>query len=125
MRSPSLDVYGYKGTQTGFISTAGASYEGRGPTAPPGGARLDGSAIISTVGMAACADSFFEGGFGGRWASNAPPPAPFAGCDLGEFRLLQAPGRAVARRGAAGAISLPAGLPHAGFAATATTGPPW
>jgi hypothetical protein len=118
-----LDVFAYKGTQTGFISSAGASYEGAVELRLPALPDLDGSAIVSTVGIAACADlTFFEGGFGHAFGSGAP--SAFSGCDLGPFRVLQAPRPLAKRRGDVDALDVPAGLPHAGFAATGTSGPP-
>ena len=118
-----LGAFGYKGTQTGVVSTDGVSYEGAARVQLPTLPELDGSSIISTVGLAACADlTFFEGGFGYRWGG--PPPSPFAGCDLGPFRVLRASARSTLLGGGTGSIAVPAGLPHAGFAAAAASGPP-
>jgi hypothetical protein len=117
-------LLGYKGTQTGFVSTEGASYEGSVQVTLPALPDLDGSVILSSVGIAACTDlAFFEGGFGYRFGTLAPQP--FAGCDLGQFRVLQSSASSSpARRGASGVVSVGAGLPHAGVAATGATGPP-
>lgn len=116
-----FNVFGYKGTQTGFISSAGASYEGSVVLRVPGLPDLDGSAIVSTVGVAACTDlGFFEGGFGHRWGGGTPEP--FRGCDLGDFRVLAGASSAAPR--ARAAIAVPAGLPHAGFAATGKSAAP-
>lgn len=117
-------LLGYEGTQTGFISGQGASYEGSALVRLPALPDLDGSAIVSTVGLAACTDLFFfEGGFGYRFGAAAP--STFSGCDLGGFRVLQSSALlALARGGVAPSNKVPKGLPHAGFAATGTSGPP-
>ncbi len=114
---------GYKGTQTGFVSEQGASYEGSAQVSLPGLPDLDGSAIVSTVGLAACTDlSFFEGGFGYRFGTVAP--LAFTGCDLGQFRVVQSSPARLALRGGSTGVQVPGGLPHAGFAATGISGPP-
>ena len=115
-------LLGYEGSQTGFISTRGANLEGavklRIPTLPD----LNGKAIVSTKGIGACADlTFFQGGFGIIFGSLVPP-GTFSGCDLAPFRVTAS---AASLRGrAAAATRVPAGLPHAAFAAKSRRGAP-
>ena len=121
----------YRGITTGFISSAGASYEGDVSINLPALPDLDGKAIVSSIGVAACTDLFFfEGGFAHLWGGSSVPQT-FSGCDLGPYRVLQrspAP-RPQARAGgpraaAADTVNLPAGLPHAAFSAAGAAGPP-
>ena len=120
-------LLGYKSTQSGFVSTQGASYAGTALVTLPGLPDLDGSTILSTIGLAACTDfAFFEGGFGYRFGTVAPDI--FKGCDLGLFAVSQPSSAPTLPSGAAPraatSIEVPAGLPHAGFAATGATGAP-
>ena len=96
-------LVGYKGTQTGFISRLGASYEGSAQVRLPG-PDPEGSAIVSSVGIAGCADvgNFLEAGFGYRWGEGVPEA--FEGCDLAPFRVpAAASGATVRSAGAADA----------------------
>ena len=78
-------LLGYEGTQSGFVGETGFDLEGavlvRLPLLPD----LNGQAIVSNQGIAACANlNFFQGGFGYRWGQASP--ATFSGCDLAPFR---------------------------------------
>jgi hypothetical protein len=111
----------YKGTQTGFVSTHGANLEGGVLLRLPALPELNGQAILSTRGIAACTNvGFFDGGFGYRWGDRAP--TTFGGCDLSPFRVT-ATARAAAAGGAR-SVRVPAGLPLAGFAVSAPGGAP-
>jgi hypothetical protein len=111
----------YKGTQTGFVSTHGANLEGGVLLRLPGLPELNGQAILSTRGIAACTNvGFFDGGFGYRWGDRAP--TTFGGCDLSPFRVT-ATARAAAA-GAARSVRVPAGLPLVGFAVSSPAGAP-
>ena len=115
-------VLGYEGSQTGFITTGGANLEGSVKLRIPALPDLNGQAIISTTGIAACADlTFFEGGFGYAFGGSQPPAA-FSGCDLAPFRVTASAAALLART--AVATRVPAGLPHAAFAARSRTGAP-
>ncbi len=111
----------YKGTQTGFVSTHGANLEGGVLLRLPALPELNGQAILSTRGIAACTNvGFFDGGFGYRWGDRAP--ATFGGCDLSPFRVT-ATARAAAAGGAR-SVRVPGGLPLAGFAIRSPGGAP-
>jgi Tol biopolymer transport system component len=116
------EALAYEASQAGLVSTRGANLEGAATLKLPGLPDPTGQAIISTKGTAACGQitPFLNAGFGHRWGA-ATPPSAFSGCDLGPFRVAVS---SRAKRGGAGAITVPAGLPHAGFAATGATGPP-
>ncbi len=131
---PAMDVTGeigidlaggalaYTSSQTGFVSDHGVNLEGAATLKIPGGS-VGGRAIVSTLGTAACANvGFFDAGFGYRWGEGTP--SAFSGCDLGRFRVLASAAGSEARVAGTGAIEVPKGLPHAGFAATAAGGPP-
>ena len=116
------EAVAYEASQTGLLSSNGANLEGAAIVKLPAVPDLEGKAIISTKGTAACVDfTFVEAGFGQRWGSGSPPSV-FTGCDLGPFQVAVSPRQQ--RGGASDAIDVPAGLPHAGFAATAASGPP-
>jgi hypothetical protein len=110
------NAFGYRGTQTGFVSVNGASYEGAVRLRLPGRSDLNGSAIVSTQGLAACANAGrFDVGFAYEWG--AGPPSPFTGCDLAPYRVAVS----AAQLGrAAATLRLPRGLQHVAFAASAT-----
>jgi hypothetical protein len=113
----------YESSQTGFISDHGANLEGAATLKIPALPNLNGSAILSTQGTAACATvGFFDAGFGHRWGG--PAPAAFSGCDLAPFRVLARASASGAGAAGTGTLEVPKGLPHAGFAATAADGPP-
>jgi hypothetical protein len=114
------EAVAYKGTQTGFVSTHGMNLEGSVLLTLPALPTLHGQAIISTRGIAACANVGFLIGFGYRWGDRAP--GPLTGCDVGPFRVT-----ATARAAAVGgtrSVAVPGGLPFAGFAATSSSGAP-
>ena len=123
----------YEASQTGFVSSRGASLEGPAQLKVPvpglsgttvgDSSVFSGSAIISTEGTGACATvGFFDAGFGHRWGEGLP--SVFSGCDLARFRVAATASASEARGAQAGAIEVPEGLPHAGFAAAAQGGPP-
>ena len=113
----------YEASQTGFVSSRGANLEGAATLKIPAIGDINGSAIVSTKGTAACATvGFFDAGFGHRWGGGVP--SAFTGCDLKQFRVTARARGAGAHASGAEAIEVPKGLPHAGFAATAQGGPP-
>ena len=113
----------YDGTQTGFVSTHGADLEGRVTLHLPALPDLGGRAIISTTGLAACgAVGFFDGGVGYRFGDAAP--SAFNGCDLGPFHVVVSARRVSARTAGSDSVTVPAGLPLVGFAASGASGPP-
>lgn len=118
-------LLGYESTQTGFVSLAGANLEGSALLRLATLHNVRGQAIVSTLGLAACGTLHFQlfnanvqGGFGYRWGDSAPKV--LSGCDLAPFRVT------VLSKAAAAAkiITLPAGLPHVAFAASAADGAP-
>jgi hypothetical protein len=113
----------YEASQTGFISANGANLEGAATLTIPVIGDINGSAIVSTKGTAACATiGFFDAGFGHQWGGGVP--SAFSGCDLGPFRVTARARGADAHSAGVEAIEVPKGLPHAGFAATAEGGAP-
>ncbi len=116
-------LLGYEGTQSGFVGENGFDLEGsvlvRLPLLPD----LNGQAIVSDQGIAACGTvNFFQGGFGYRWGQAAP--ATFSGCDLAPFRTTAIPRARAAAAPGARAVSVPPGLPHVAFAARSSSGAP-
>lgn len=117
-------LLGYEGTQSGFVGETGFDLEGgvlvRLPLLPD----LNGQAIVSNQGIAACANvNFFQGGFAYRWGQGSP--ATFSGCDLAPFRTTAIRARAQASAaGGSHTFRLPRGLPHVAFAARSSAGAP-
>lgn len=123
-----LNLFGFESKQTGYATEEDISFEGNGLVRLPAFPDLDGSAIVGTTGLAACADLiFFEGGFGYRW--NSPQQPTLSGCDLAPFRPgspdpTRAPLSAGARRIGAERVTVEAGLPHVALAGKGTAGAP-
>jgi Tol biopolymer transport system component len=95
--------------------------EGSGSITTPG-PDLDGAALVSSKGIAACGHLLFaDVGFGYPWGGGVGDITFMASsCDVGPWRVA-----AAARRPrAAQAVTLPSGLPVATFAAVGDSAPP-
>jgi hypothetical protein len=73
-------ILGYEGMQSGFIGQSGFDLEGGVTISIPLLPKINGHAIISNQGLAACGSlNFAQAGFGYRWDSrDGPRPSPAA-----------------------------------------------
>ena len=117
-----------EGSVRGEVGGTGFNLEGQAAVAVKFGYtfRANGRAVISSKGLAGCAEfSWLSGGLGYQWGKSF---AVFRGCDLGAYRVAVAhmasvrPGARIAQ--APTAVTIPAGSPEAGIAVNGTTAPP-